>query len=190
MPQTMVDGAPPSPLVTPRPTRNTRSEDGYPTPPRAPRPMKSPPLLAAMQRNSLTDVEQALAQEPELASLASFRFMDHSWEPPLCAAARLGCSEHIAQTLLQHGADPEATDIYGRSPSAILHFDCNKPVCFLQSQTARAGDLGDAELSHEELIDAFAEARRRHYQQPLLMGSMPEGMFLFPGMEAAPLGGA
>merc|ERR1719331_587715 len=45
---------------------------------------------------------------------------DHDFEPPLCAAVRLGCPALVVGLLLEHGADATAEDIHDRTPLAIL----------------------------------------------------------------------
>lgn len=83
------------------------------TPPMVPIPSK-PPLLRALESNSVDKVSRELGEHP---TSATELFWDHACEPPLCAAVRLKCSTAILQLLLEHGADPEAMDKHGRVPA-------------------------------------------------------------------------
>jgi ankyrin repeat protein len=67
--------------------------------------------------DSYEQVRYSLEKDPEAATSI---FLDHDWEPPLCAAVRLGCDGEIVQLLLDHGADVNATDMKGRTPITIL----------------------------------------------------------------------
>jgi len=62
-------------------------------------------------------VKQVLEADP---SAAQEPFWEHDCEPPLCYAARLGCSLPIFALILDHGADVGAVDRRGRTPLAIL----------------------------------------------------------------------
>jgi len=73
--------------------------------------------MNALARNSLEEVKQVLEADP---SAAQEPFWDHYWEPPLCCAARHGCSPPIFALILQHGADIGAVDRHGRTPLGIL----------------------------------------------------------------------
>jgi len=86
------------------------------TPPPAPRAPPSPPLLRALVQDSAEDVRAACEAEPDAARSV---FWDHDVEPPLCLAARLGCSPAVLRALLEHGADPSLLDANGRGPLAL-----------------------------------------------------------------------
>lgn len=73
-------------------------------------------LLRALRRSSLEEVKAALAHEPDAAICPIME----SFEPPLCCAVQLGCSEHIVQLLLQHGAMVDAENAEGRTPLMLL----------------------------------------------------------------------
>lgn len=47
-------------------------------------------------------------------------FLDFDWEPPLCAAVRLGCSTEMVELLLEHGANVTDVDASGRTPLGLL----------------------------------------------------------------------
>lgn len=85
--------------------------------PGAPRDTAPPRLLAALRRHSLEEARAALEEDP---SAAGTPFVDHGWEPPLCAAVRLGCAAAILALLVERGADASDTDCYKRTPLAIL----------------------------------------------------------------------
>jgi len=88
------------------------------TPPPAPgMVMPSPSLREALLANSLTQVQEALVDDPDSARLP---FFDHETEPPLCCALKHKCSAEIVRLLLEHGADPEMTDRQNQDPADIL----------------------------------------------------------------------
>jgi hypothetical protein len=88
------------------------------TPPPAPKSMLPlPPLLKALNMNSVEHVREALLDEPDAAR---FPFWDHQMEPPLCFALKHNCTAKIMRWLLQHGADKETKDLKGMSPADIL----------------------------------------------------------------------
>jgi len=76
-----------------------------------------PPLLKALTAQSIDSVLAALKQSP---TAAQEPFWDHDLEPPLCAAVRLQCTADIVKVLLDHGADPEATNVRGQGPLEML----------------------------------------------------------------------
>jgi hypothetical protein len=76
-----------------------------------------PKLLQALRAKSLDRVKAALHQNP---TEAQEPFWDHDCEPPLCAAVRLECCVGIVKLLLEHGADPEAQNVRGRTPAQLL----------------------------------------------------------------------
>mmetsp|Transcript_49134 Transcript_49134/g.117033 ORF Transcript_49134/g.117033 Transcript_49134/m.117033 type:complete len:245 (+) Transcript_49134:99-833(+) len=171
--------------LTPRP-RTPRSPPHTPvnarvarslTPPPAPRPQKVHKLLRALHMNSLEEVQKALANDPEAASLP---FLEHEWEPPLCVAARLNCSVEIVEMLLAHGADAQATDMYGRSPAKMLSM-----------MAGTTADGHDEKLTNEQLLRAVVAARVRREQElpifenPFLQGpiggEVGHGMVRFAG---------
>jgi hypothetical protein len=62
------------------------------------------------------------------AQAAMDMYLDSGFEPPLCAAARLGCEERVFEILLDHGLDVNATDTRGRAPLAILSSESAPPL--------------------------------------------------------------
>mmetsp|Transcript_10014 Transcript_10014/g.26592 ORF Transcript_10014/g.26592 Transcript_10014/m.26592 type:complete len:400 (+) Transcript_10014:149-1348(+) len=107
-----------SPPVTPKSGRRYTTEDSYPaSPPPAPRGKLAPPLLHALIMNDPMLVSTALAQDPDAAIMP---FMDHDWEPPLCSAARLGCSTEVVSLLIRHGASINGLDSRGRTPLGLV----------------------------------------------------------------------
>lgn len=100
---------------TASPVPKQRSDTPPPTPRPVPLPM--PPLMKALARQSLEQVQQVLEVDP---SAAQELFWDHHCEPPLCCAARFACSPQIFTLLLQHGADVGALNRHGRTPLGIL----------------------------------------------------------------------
>ena len=110
-----------TPPGSPRP-----SKFNITTPPRLPRHQSEPPLLRALQADSLDLVRCILQKDPEAAILP---FMEDGTKPelPLCCAARLGCSLEIIDLLLQHGAQADEADLHGRTPLEILA-PCASPV--------------------------------------------------------------
>lgn len=87
------------------------------SPPPAPRACKQPPLRAALLKRSALEVEGLLEENPEVARLPFFEF---AAEPPICCAARVGCTAPIVKCLLRHRASPDAVNCYGRTPLSIL----------------------------------------------------------------------
>lgn len=107
-----------SPMISPPSTpRQERTADR--TCPLAPAQMPNPmpALVAALRKNNLDEVSQALEADPESARLP---FWDHNVEPPLCTAIRLGCKLDVVKVLLKFGADVKAKDSAGQSPLAVL----------------------------------------------------------------------
>lgn len=80
--------------------------------PDAPGQLPRPPLLLALGRRRLEEARAALEAD---ADAARFPFWDHGVEPPLCAAARLGCGTDMLALLLERGADVKAVDARGRT---------------------------------------------------------------------------
>lgn len=87
------------------------------SPPPAPTRAAKPPLMQALLSQDLKEVREVLKKDPEAARLP---FFDHAIEPPLCCAIRTGCGPDFLKVLLEHQADVNATDTYGRSPLALL----------------------------------------------------------------------
>jgi len=89
------------------------------TPPPKPQQMARPVprLMLALHGNDLEEVREALRQDADAATLP---FWDHALEPPMCFAVRQKCNAKIVSLLLQHGADPEMTNIHGWSAVDIL----------------------------------------------------------------------
>mmetsp|Transcript_97127 Transcript_97127/g.243523 ORF Transcript_97127/g.243523 Transcript_97127/m.243523 type:complete len:275 (-) Transcript_97127:254-1078(-) len=90
------------------------SPAGLPSTPARRRPT---PLMKALYFGNAAEVSRVLAADPEAAATP---FMDHGWEPPLCAATRLGCSSEIIGLLLSHRADVHHEDVHGRTALELL----------------------------------------------------------------------
>jgi len=73
--------------------------------------------MKALGSGSLDDVKAVLQEDAEAAQLP---FLDHSFEPPLCYAVRVGAGKEIIAELLQNGANVHAGDMSGKTPLAIL----------------------------------------------------------------------
>jgi hypothetical protein len=103
-------------------------------------------------------VRSALVQDPEAAALV---FFDHEWEPPLCAAVRLGCDAGIISLLIKHGADVYAADMRGRTPLTILsNSSCSLPgctVCFNGTTKQLCEHLVIETLRHWELTNPYMQ---------------------------------
>eukprot|EP00403_Amphidinium_massartii_P029880 CAMPEP_0178391222 /NCGR_PEP_ID=MMETSP0689_2-20121128/11054_1 /TAXON_ID=160604 /ORGANISM="Amphidinium massartii, Strain CS-259" /LENGTH=478 /DNA_ID=CAMNT_0020011763 /DNA_START=80 /DNA_END=1516 /DNA_ORIENTATION=- len=104
-------------VTPPRTPRRNKERLSF-TPPPPPQFIPFPPLLKAIRQNCQNSVQLALQEDPEAAK---FPFFDHSVEPPLCAAIRYHCSNQVIQILLDNGADVNLTDIYGKTPLALLY---------------------------------------------------------------------
>lgn len=91
------------------------------SPPSAPHMVKMPPLMKAIHgiggQPRIDAILEALESDPEAARLP---FFDHSVEPPLCCAVRLGCNDDVLQLLLDYGADVHADNVHGQGPLALL----------------------------------------------------------------------
>eukprot|EP00443_Scrippsiella_acuminata_P113572 CAMPEP_0115747260 /NCGR_PEP_ID=MMETSP0272-20121206/93059_1 /TAXON_ID=71861 /ORGANISM="Scrippsiella trochoidea, Strain CCMP3099" /LENGTH=411 /DNA_ID=CAMNT_0003192223 /DNA_START=15 /DNA_END=1250 /DNA_ORIENTATION=- len=87
------------------------------TPPAAPKKSAPAPLLEALMNDSLEAVREACERDPDAAKLP---FWDNNVEPPLCAAARLGCSPSVVELLLQCGADITLRDVNNKGPLDLL----------------------------------------------------------------------
>jgi len=75
-----------------------------------------PPMLKALRMDSLDQVRAVLDRDRDAAQEP---FWDHDVEPPLCCAARLGCSASIVKLLLENGASTEAQDVRRRMPHEL-----------------------------------------------------------------------
>ncbi|CAK9030423.1 unnamed protein product [Durusdinium trenchii] len=111
-------GSPRSPTATPR-SRTTpcRSPSPYPTPPPAPRRAPPTPLHKALIVGCPFQVRQVLEEDPAAADMP---FMDHDFEPPICACVRLDCSVEILKLLLAHGASVNVRDVDGHTALSLL----------------------------------------------------------------------
>jgi len=74
-------------------------------------------LLDALLRDDARQVRIVLDRDHEAANEP---FVDHAWEPPLCAAIRLHVSEEIVELLLRYGASVHATDVHNKTPLEVL----------------------------------------------------------------------
>eukprot|EP00927_Polykrikos_kofoidii_P009407 TRINITY_DN13924_c0_g1_i2.p1 TRINITY_DN13924_c0_g1~~TRINITY_DN13924_c0_g1_i2.p1 ORF type:complete len:395 (-),score=65.90 TRINITY_DN13924_c0_g1_i2:414-1598(-) len=112
---------PAQPAMTTPPTtpRNTSlfSHVGCLSLPSEPRRKPAPPLLQALQVNSIEMVRDAIADNADAAALP---FWDHNVEPPLCCAARLSCDAPIVSLLMDAGADVNATNADGNTALDIV----------------------------------------------------------------------
>lgn len=98
-----------TPPTTPR--KPGRSGVGsLPPLPSTPARKSAPPLLQALQANSVDMVSDVIAGDADAASLP---FWDHNVEPPLCCATRLSCDAPIVSYLLEARADVNATNVDG-----------------------------------------------------------------------------
>jgi len=103
---------------SPRTPRTTTANRSYTPPPLVPSSrITPPPMMRALQKQSLQEVQAVLHQNPKAASEP---FFDHAFEPPLCYAVRLRCDSATVRLLLQYGADPTDEDVHYRTPSKIL----------------------------------------------------------------------
>jgi len=87
-----------------------RSGDPPPLPDQ--RMKRAPAMLQALRNNVVNEVRYVLEKNP---GAANEPFPDHEFEPPLVCAVRLQCKAAIVRLLLEHGASPDTTDIYGCS---------------------------------------------------------------------------
>eukprot|EP00930_Biecheleria_cincta_P026241 TRINITY_DN1851_c0_g1_i1.p1 TRINITY_DN1851_c0_g1~~TRINITY_DN1851_c0_g1_i1.p1 ORF type:complete len:250 (-),score=43.53 TRINITY_DN1851_c0_g1_i1:87-836(-) len=100
-------------------TPGVQASSNTTTPPGAPgcSSSESSALLRGLRRDSLKEVKAALEYEPDAAV---YPILEARFEPPLCCAVRLGCSEHIVQLLLQHGAIVDVEDADRYTPLMLL----------------------------------------------------------------------
>jgi hypothetical protein len=100
-------------MVTPPATpRNVRHVGRFPKLPYAPTRKPTPPLLTALQVNSVEMVRDAIEDD---ADASKHPFWEHNNEPPLCSAARLCCDAPIISHLLESRADVNATNAEGNT---------------------------------------------------------------------------
>jgi len=92
-----------------------RSGDPPPLPDQ--RMTRAPAMLQALRNNVVNEVRYVLEKSP---GAATEPFYDHEFESPLVCAVRLKCKAAIVRLLLEHGASPETTDIYGRSALQLV----------------------------------------------------------------------
>jgi len=152
-----------TPPTTPRAT--SRRNGGSYSPPPAPRMKANPPLLAALEQDSIQGVLAALHDDPDAAK---YPFWDHDVEPPLCAAVRLDCNSSIIGLLVEHGADVNPMDVHGHTPWAILDSKVDKrpdAADFALSALAAGSDFAvfaaAVVLAGGELHSATAEVSHR-----------------------------
>ena len=107
-----------SPPSTPR-ARHQPEE--WLSPPPAPFPFPAaeayPPLLKALESNSISQVRRVLEGHAEAAQSV---FLEHRFEPPLCACIRLECGIEITRLLLEKHAEVDWQDCDGYTPLALL----------------------------------------------------------------------
>eukprot|EP00443_Scrippsiella_acuminata_P103082 CAMPEP_0115759628 /NCGR_PEP_ID=MMETSP0272-20121206/99568_1 /TAXON_ID=71861 /ORGANISM="Scrippsiella trochoidea, Strain CCMP3099" /LENGTH=266 /DNA_ID=CAMNT_0003205241 /DNA_START=15 /DNA_END=811 /DNA_ORIENTATION=- len=106
-----------TPLVTfhPSPWRTCSTQDVATSPPPQRR-CCSPPRTPKARVRCAVQCE-ACERDPDAAKLP---FWDNNVEPPLCAAARLGCSPSVVELLLQCGADITLRDVNNKGPLDLL----------------------------------------------------------------------
>lgn len=100
-------------------------------------------MWKALQRNSVDEIRAVLDKTPKAASEP---FFDRDFEPPLCCAVRLRCDAGIIQLLVEHGANPKATDKHGLTPYELLQeaeapADVNQWEMLLQPPLSASIDL-------------------------------------------------
>ncbi|CAK9026919.1 unnamed protein product [Durusdinium trenchii] len=75
------------------------------------------PLHKALIVGCPFQVRQVLEEDPAAADMP---FMDHDFEPPICACVRLDCSVEILKLLLAHGASVNVRDVDGHTALSLL----------------------------------------------------------------------
>ncbi|CAE8683591.1 unnamed protein product [Polarella glacialis] len=139
------------------------------SPPGAPKKPDQPPLMRALQEatgcDRLRRVQEVLAEDPQAAALP---FWDHGCEPPLCCAARMGSGAEVFKLLMCHGADVNATDVYGRTPLVIVNSKLGDPAGFVDHLPFFSGAVDftfgirvDAAAVQQVLLDAGAQLPSR-----------------------------
>mmetsp|Transcript_75986 Transcript_75986/g.197726 ORF Transcript_75986/g.197726 Transcript_75986/m.197726 type:complete len:312 (+) Transcript_75986:70-1005(+) len=158
-----------SPATPPRTPRRWRDDDGKRTvpedPPSKPRVAPMPPLLRALVESDEENVRKALAEDPEAAQMP---FMDHDWEPPLCAAARLGCPSPVFALLLEYRADPNQENVHGQTALQVLVMSVMAP----SQQEFKFEDIGLRQFREATgLIDlaVIDEMRQQQRRQEALV---------------------
>lgn len=112
------------------------------SPPLAPRPhptSNGSSLLTALLKNSYEELFQALQEDPEAARFPIL--VENLVGSSLCVAVRLRCDACLVELLLDHRADPNATDSRGVAPLSIL---CSLP---------------SSNCDFDRVLGDFAEAR-------------------------------
>jgi len=102
-------------------------------------PRRECPLLCALMDGRIDKVQQVLDANPEAAT-DGCDFRD--CEPPLCAAACLGCEEGIFRLLLENGAEVHQEDCRGRSPVDVLVEGTASSPAFAPSTSWGANSFG------------------------------------------------
>lgn len=115
LPQSAVEMS--TPPTTPRGTSCFHVDERPQPLPSTPRRKPAPPLLEALQVNSIAMVRDVIAND---ADAALFPFWDHNMEPPLCCATRLSCDAPIISNLLESRADVNATNVDGMTALDIV----------------------------------------------------------------------
>jgi len=129
------------------------------SPPPAPRPhptRNGSPLLTALLANSYEELFHALQEDPQAARFPILA--ENLVGSSLCVAVRLRCDACLVELLLDHGADPNATDSRGVVPLSIL---CSLPSSNCDFDRV-LGDFAEAReeqscLVARKLLDAGAD---------------------------------
>eukprot|EP00928_Gymnodinium_smaydae_P034796 TRINITY_DN24586_c0_g1_i1.p2 TRINITY_DN24586_c0_g1~~TRINITY_DN24586_c0_g1_i1.p2 ORF type:complete len:190 (-),score=33.95 TRINITY_DN24586_c0_g1_i1:227-796(-) len=88
-------------------------------------------LHSALYRNDASRVRQLLEEDGTLGTMPLF---DHDFEPPLCCAARLGCSSEITTLLEAHGAKWSDTDKRGCSATELAEKRTRPPTMYMVTE--------------------------------------------------------
>eukprot|EP00927_Polykrikos_kofoidii_P034959 TRINITY_DN29545_c0_g1_i1.p1 TRINITY_DN29545_c0_g1~~TRINITY_DN29545_c0_g1_i1.p1 ORF type:complete len:400 (-),score=81.02 TRINITY_DN29545_c0_g1_i1:146-1345(-) len=143
-----------TPPTTPR-ARHFRHDESQPPLPSTPRRKPAPPMLTALQVNSVVMVRDVIADDAEAALTP---FWDHNIEPPLCCAVRLGCDAPIISHLLVSRADVNATNAEGITALDIVRRPARR----------RGDDVGLSDPIFA-FASAFPSEQNNHQVESLLL---------------------
>jgi hypothetical protein len=134
-----LQSTPPQTPRTPCTPRTTASQDLTPPPLVPSRRQPKPPMMRALESNSIDQVRAVLESDPDAANEP---FWDHRCDHPLCFAVRLRCSVAIVQLLIDHKASVGAIDMHDRTPSQIV-------------QQAQPRMMPTPPINFEEMVSGF-----------------------------------